>query len=419
MIKQRTVNSVSYNDYDFYRFLKNAAESCNPIPKILEEHNLTFDKALSNSEDYRQEFQLLMKKHNLTSQKPEIVMLDILNLLDKNADEDLIKLCSMVLIDDGLLFQNNYDDEQTVIEGIKANEKLNSLMSYLKNYPEYKLRLENLIKFIKIGSVGEINLEEQANLWQMSLQHDFIYKNSKNNTYLMNIGELVRLVNSNEMLRTIKPYVYSAVLCRKHKMMLERNDYTPNIKGVFKFKEYKIHADNGKNFATYQSYIELYEQLRRYYADDEETDTEFSDYCFASLSNLCDWYHMNFEPDENIPKSFRSKIVSYFGRIDFIGDTYISDDYYLEDFIEENPVITIAFENTYNDNFELFKSFVNARYNIENTDKIVDEFFKLSGAEKMNHDTQNSRRYAEVFLLDKMDFNIRNMLLESLEEIYR
>ena len=36
--------------------------------------------------------------------------------------------------------------------------------------------------------------------------------------------ELVRLVNSNEMLRTVKPYVYSVVLCRKHKMMLERKN---------------------------------------------------------------------------------------------------------------------------------------------------------------------------------------------------
>ena len=88
MIKQRTVNGMSYNDYDFYRFLKNAAESCNPIQKILEEHNLTFDKALSNSKEYQHEFQLLLKKHNITSQKPEIVMLDILNLLDKNANED-------------------------------------------------------------------------------------------------------------------------------------------------------------------------------------------------------------------------------------------------------------------------------------------------------------------------------------------
>ena len=146
---------------------------------------------------------------------------------------------------------------------------------------------------------------------------------------------------------------------------------------------------------------------------------EFSDYCFASLSNLCDWYHMNFEFDENIPNSFRSKVASYFGRNNFIGDTYISDDYYLEDFIEENPVIEIAFENTYNDNFELFKSFVNTRYKSENTDEIVDEFFKQSDAEKINQNTENTRKYAEIFLLNKMNINIRNMLLDSLEEIYR
>lgn len=48
----------------------------------------------------------------------------------------------------------------------------------------------------------------------------------------MNIGELVRFVNSNEMMKSVKLYVYSAVISQKHKMMLGRPDYTPNIKSM-------------------------------------------------------------------------------------------------------------------------------------------------------------------------------------------
>lgn len=405
-------------DYEFYRFLKNAAETYNPTKKILEKYNLTFDEALHNANAYSKDFDTLLKKYNIKSELPEVILIDISKALDSNHDEDMIRLCGMAMIDDGFLFGNITDEEERVLQWTITKSKLDSFIEYLQNLPLYKERLEKLVKSIRTETT-DINLEEQSALYTMSLEHDFIYKYGRNNCYLTNLGELVRLVNSNDMLKQVKPYVYSAVLCRKHKMMLERENYTANIKDVFKFKEYKIHTDNGKNFDTYQTYIELYEQLRRHFLNDSEVDTGFSDYCFASLSNLCDWFYLNCEPDENVPRSFRSEIASYLGSLDLVGDTIISDDYYLEDFIEENPVMEIAFENTLNNNFEMLEDFVNARYNNENTRKIVEEFFKLSGVEKMNVNTENMIKYAEAFLLEKMEINIRNMLIDSLEEIFK
>lgn len=420
MIEQRMVkNMYNSEDYEFYRFLKNAAETYNPTKKILEECNLTFDEALEKTEKYCAEFNTLVKKYNVTAQTPDIVLINISDALESNHDEDMIRLCGMAIIDDGLLFGDVEDEEERVLQWAIANDKLNLFMGYMKKQPVYKERLEKLVKSIKSDIKDTINLEEQSALYTMSLEHDFIYKSGKNNTYLMNIGELVRIVNSNEMLKIIKPYVYSAVLCRKHKMMLEREEYIPNIKDIFKFKEYKIYTDNGKNFNTYQSYIELYEHLRRYYLDDREVDIDFSDYCFASLSNLCDWFCLNCEPDEDIPRGFRSSIATYFGKLDLIGDTLIGDDYYLEDFIEENPVMEIALENTLDSNFDILQEFFDARYNNESTEKIVEKFFNLSGIEKMNPNTENAKKYAEMFLLEQTEVSIRNVLIDSLEEMLK
>ncbi len=95
----------------------------------------------------------------------------------------------------------------------------------------------------------------------MSLQHDFLYKGRKSNFFLENTGELVRKVNTCPELKVIKPYVYSAVLSRKHKLMTDRKNYSPNFANIFEKKDYKIKTDNGKNFDTYQSYLELYYPL--------------------------------------------------------------------------------------------------------------------------------------------------------------
>ena len=145
----------------------------------------------------------------------------------------------------------------------------------------------------------------------MLLQHKFLSDGCDRDILLENTAELVRSVESDERFRLIKPYIYSAILSRKHKMMKVRKNYSPNLSEAFKYTGYKIGEDNGKNFDTYQSYLELYEQLRRHYSDD--CDIGFSDYCFAELSNLSEWYYENCEPNEDIPMTLEYAFTYYAG----------------------------------------------------------------------------------------------------------
>ena len=41
---------------------------------------------------------------------------------------------------------------------------------------------------------------------------------------------------------------------------------------------------------------------------DKEVDTELSDFCFANLCSLSEWYYMWCEPNEEIPMNFRRKV---------------------------------------------------------------------------------------------------------------
>lgn len=393
------------NEYEVInRFLDDEADSYISTDDILKSNNLTFDVALKSASKFRENFFNLLKNHEIESDIAEIVLIDLCKQMEACKDNDMLKLYCMAITDNGLLFENLSDNEQKILLWLEQKKDAEFLMDYLQKVTKYKTFIDKLAKSINADTAQEIDLEEQANLYNMALQHGFIYKNGRNNIFLNNVGELIRQVNSNNYLKAAKPYIYSAVLCRKHKMMLEREDFSPNIKDVFKVISYKIDSNNGKNFDTYQSYLELYEQLKRHYSD--ECDIGFSDYCFANLSNLSQWYYQNCEPNEDIPKNFRAEVTSYF-----------SDNQFIKcEFDFDNPVLEIAFENTLNENPDILKEFVNQRYNRENTKKTVDKFYKLSGAEKISKDTENTRKYAESYLTNVMEDNIKNMLIDAIKE---
>lgn len=403
-------------EYEIYKFLKEAADNYVPIKKRLKTLGLTLDEAYQKACEYKNEFYSLLKSHGIDSEIPEIILIDICKQTDFYRDEGMFRLYCMAAADRILLFEDITDKEQMILCWLDIKDKVEELMAYLQGLPVYRSRLEKLVKSIKKSPTEKTDLEEQANLYRMSLEHGFIYKYGyKNNLYLNNVGELVRLVNSNEQLKSVKPYVYSAVLSRKHKMMLERADYTPNIKDVFKYKEYKIYDDNGKNFDTYQSYLELYEQLQRYYSDDPEVDIDFSDYCFASFSNLSEWYHNNCKPNEHIPMQMKRTILKYYGFKNWFFRS-IPD---LGDFAEENPVMEIAFNNTLDNHFDLFKEFVNAVYNEEDTQKYVEEFYRLSEAEKLSSDKKNGLIFARLYLTSAMEDRIMYMMVDSADDLIK
>ena len=89
-------------------------------------------------------------------------------------------------------------------------------------------------------------------------------------------------------------------------MMQKRKHFMPNLNAVLQYQDYQILKDNGKNFNRYQSELELYDHLRRAYAED--ADMDFCDFCFANLSPLSEWYYLYCEPNEDIPMTIGRKI---------------------------------------------------------------------------------------------------------------
>ena len=380
------MNSDDYKE--IYLFMKKYSDMLETTDVALEKIGITKETALKEADKFISDFSRLYYQCEIQGETSEQKLINICRKSKKVHNENTVRLCAYALTDSGLLFGDyveQYDDDEKIILWIKQSKKYNELIEYIKQIPVFEQKLRKLSLAKNVYRVNP-NLEEQASLYKMALQHEFLYKaGNHNNIFLANIGELVGLVNSDDELKRIKPFVYSTVLCRKHKLMLERNNFSPNFKSIFKYAEYKIYSDNGKNFNTYQSYIELYEQLKRSFYGDPNTDIAFSDYCFAALSNLSEWYYINCEPNESVPKNIPSTILDFAGDINLSEKETISmlKRNNIDDFVYDNPVINIAFENTINDKPEILWNFIEQKYNNTAVAETVNEFITYSQTDKM------------------------------------
>ncbi len=392
------------NEYEYLqRWLDKEADESDPIDDILKSKDITQEYALACAEKFRSKFYESLKSCSIQSDNISGIIMGVCELIKRDKSEEAMFLYTAIAAEKGLLFGNCTHAEQLVSLWLEHDEKVRILTKMIALAPAYKKRLDHLKSVSGNKLSAEIELEEQALLYRMALQHKFLNSDSDKNILLENTGELIRCVNANEHYRCIKPYIYSAVLSRKHKMMTNRRNYSPNLSEIFKYMGYKIDADNGKNYDTYQSYLELYEQLRRHYSD--ECDIGLSDYCFAELSNLSEWYYENCEPNEEIPMTLEYAVSYYAERID-LGDVNVEG---------ENPVLEIAYENVLS-NADNWLDFVDAMQNGKDITSFCERLYTEASAAKICPEKRIAMQYAKFYLILFMEEYNRSLIIEAAKQ---
>lgn len=397
-----------YDEYDeINRFLDDEAEKYISTEEKLAERGIDFETAVSAAEKFRSKFFDLLDKKGICKDNICQICFDISELLKNDRDENMIFLYTALLTESGLLFGELEDDEQKVSQWLDQAEEMN-ILKYLideeqKNYNE----VSEIIKNIKLSESTEIDSDEQEEIYVSVCQNTFLYNDRKNPVFYENIGELVRQVNANEGLKKIKPYVYTAILSRKHKKMTEQKGYIPNFKSIFKRKEYKIQKDNGKNFDTYQSYLELFAQMKSGY--EEELNVYLSDYCLVKFSNLSEWFYDNCVPDESIPISFKNMIdIS----ANFIFLPFEVEEIDISDFSEKNPKLEQAYDNLLIDD-EQWEDFVKAMRNGESVSGFDKKLYEAANAEMLCSDKEGALKLAQNCLINYMEVLNRNILVDA------
>lgn len=388
------------NEYEeLHRWLDEEAEHNISTEEMLQEYGLTMETAPKQADLYKNRFFDLLKKYGICKDNISVMIAELDKLLFEQQNQELLFLYTALATEKGVLFGTMEDDEQKAYIWLKQSLNAKKFYQAVSMEKNYEARLHQISPFSEISSVEEADTDEQLLLYQMAIQHDFLYRGRKSNLFLANIAELVRKVNQYPELKKIKPYVYSAILSRKHKLMLERKDYSPNFHNIFQRKEYKINMDNGKNFDTYQSYLELYDQLRRHYQD--ESDIDFSDYCFAHLSNLSEWYYQNCEPNEEIPMTLERMADQLTTRIALKSPVEI---------ITKQPVLEIAYQNILLHETDWLDMIGEVQKGADIAE-YCERLYQSAGGAKICKDKKIALQYAELYLCMFMeDINWRILM---------
>ncbi|MDE6672875.1 MAG: hypothetical protein K2K16_11890 [Ruminococcus sp.] len=390
------------NEYEeLQRWLDEQADNYIPMEELLQEYGLTMKSASEQADVFREKFFTLLRKYEILTDNISVIVTELDRLIHKNQNEDLLFLYTAMATEKGLLFGEPEDEEQKIFYWLKQSENARKFSDAIRNENIYKKRLESMKEFSENPDSDETDPEEHFLLYQMSLEHGFLYKGRKSKFFMENIGELVRKVNAIPVLKVIKPYVYNAVLSRKHNLMINRKNYSPNFANIFKRTDYRIKTDNGKNFDTYQSYIELYDQLQRSYQN--KSDIGFSDYCFSHLNNLSEWYYENCEPNEEIPMTLELMAERYTTSIILKNIEYIA---------KKQPVLEIKYHNILLNETE-WTDMIRDVQNGADISDYCEKLYRMAGGAKVCRDRKTALNYAELYLTFFMEDINRCIMMDG------
>lgn len=303
-------------DFEINKYIDEQADQYTELDELLKQNHITSDEAQLRVNQFKEKFYSLLSKYSISNQNLMRTCYDLMERISHqpdNADLQYLYLC--IMTDFGLLNNINAHDrtkEQEIRNYLEQNKLVQELELFLKLQSDNSRKLNELREYLKKPiQVKHIECTEESDLlYQMTIQHTFLYESVGNEIYRDNLNALLMYINSDKKLRRVKPYVFFAVLARKTGMMQKREHFIPNLKAVFQYQDYNIYRDNGKNFNQYHSALELYDQLRKSYFDDDYIDIALCDFCFANLSPLSEWYYQNCEPNEDIPMTLGRKILT-------------------------------------------------------------------------------------------------------------
>lgn len=300
-------------DYEIYKYINELADQYVELDELLKQNHLTFDEVKQKIKQFKEQFYSLISKYSIGSQNLVETCYDLIERMEQQPDNpDLQYLYFCVITDVGLLNKvlGERTEEQEIRNYLRQRESIQELTEFLESQTESIKKYQELLEYLKKPiKIKNAECEEESDfLYHLTIQHTFLHDCIKNEVYKDNLKSLLIHINSDEKLKTIKPYIIFVVLARKTGMMQKRKHFMPNLKTIFQYQDYNILKDNGKNFNQYQSELELYDHLRRAYFEDANID--FCDFCFANLSPLSEWYYMNCEPNEEIPMVIDRKILT-------------------------------------------------------------------------------------------------------------
>lgn len=220
-------------------------------------------------------------------------------IIEKNAEEkqNLQQLLFIAISDTGILLSHFNSNEQS--EDI-PHELKQLKRRYKKLVRAYETMESQEKEWASIKSVKSLPNPDRLTLSDDSLSlqaHEMtclyrdIFKVSERASAELyyNLYYFLHQVHQTPMYWKVAPLFFFQLMVRHTKRLASNENLNVSLKNLWKFKEYKILKDNGKNFCQYKAFSKLFRKLCKLYKNTPGVNLELCKYGFREQSNLSEW----------------------------------------------------------------------------------------------------------------------------------
>ncbi len=401
-----------------FKKISQMADRYIPMKILLQTHSLTFQEALDGAETWKKDFWKLLERHHIHTRNLLSTCIDVMERVEESPENtDIQRLYCMLLTECGLLFgTGKRSKEVTVRNYFRQKTAAERLMRAISEQKPMRERLEQLRQSMKQSHSAVVSVpEEETTVYQLSLQYQELSEGEHSHVYADNVAALVQQINSHPECRKIKPFLLFAALHRKGGYMLKRPHFQVNLENLLESAFYHIEKDNGKNFKDYRFGVELYEHFRRFYAEDLSVDLAFSDYCFANLANLSEWYYGYCEPKEEIPMTLLRTVATLKSPLfPMLLTNAVYQNFDMDIFQQEHPSLVRKFWRVLEQDNALMQVFVTALYYGDDYSEIVEQLCEKVGAYNVC-ERGRAEKAAEMFLYRETENRLADEMIYTAE----
>lgn len=275
--------------------------------ELLQEHGYTIERGLREGESYRAEFFNLLNKYDLPKDDRlrlcyHFAELALDGVPDEQADELLKVYCEMTQDTDYFLGENreNYQGMDGAAAYVHISTEADALYKKLMERVALAARFRNFLAEAKKSSPPKADCDISMADAVFQTYVDVFGGSRQDTVFFSNIEYLLQISASVSALRSVEPLFLYQAITRHDKRLHTCVTLKMNPKALWKYKEYIIDVNNGKNYKANYMRLVFFTKLCDLYRKDPQVDLTLCGYGFDKLSNLGDFYHQEIEWD-NFP----------------------------------------------------------------------------------------------------------------------
>lgn len=220
----------------------------------------------------------------------------IIKNFDNGSNKDILRLwCICMAEDSDFLFDGVNDKRYCMHNYMNMKMQADTLEFKLQNEKRISAEAKELVSNFKFDDTeyAELNFEYFYTLLSIDLGFE-------GECFEDNLKAFSEKIVCSKELSKILPVAYYALFTRYRSKLMNTQGFEPNFSKLFRFIDYIINENNGKNIDSINEHIDVYEMFCLYFSD---CDKYLCDMAFNAISNIgeCDLADWESNPEFNRP----------------------------------------------------------------------------------------------------------------------